>query len=247
MVQISKFQLVVLFSIMLACIKSIAFAVSNEPNQNLTKISISELQWSLCEEAAVAFHKLQKKQITYKQEEQFYFDFADLALSNNNLEFRIREKDQDYSGVLKTSFIAEKDIPSLLLKSKNTVCELDKHETKEAFGCKTKNKSELLSKVMSSEQIQILKSLFPAFDYNQLKTYGPFAHEVWTTRMENGGDLDIDSISSKGGKKYFEISIRVKAIDRQLAYQSYTNYFKEKNLQLCPAHVSRSRLVLTGN
>ena len=75
----------------------------------------------------------------------------------------------------------------------------------EKLGCKTKSKSDSIETILKEKQIQFIKYFFPEFNISQLKIYGPFLQEVWSTELSAQESFEIDSVTDKKGKKYFKI------------------------------------------
>jgi hypothetical protein len=217
-----------------------------ENSIQVKKISLYELQWSLCESAESALQKLGIQSFQYQEKNQSYFDTENLNLLDKNVEFRIRELNGNYSGALKTSFISENSIPNDLVSDSNTGCEIDKTMASEKLGCKTKSKSDSIETILKEKQIQFIKYFFPEFNISQLKIYGPFLQEVWSTELSAQESFEIDSVTDKKGKKYFEISIRNTFAHPQIAFDQYSKLFLQKNIKICPTHVSRARSILTS-
>lgn len=216
--------------------------VSNGP-----KIDIAELQWSLCESPESVIQKLELDHVKYTNESQSYLDSKALVLLAAGLQIRIREKNSSINSALKLKFMDINDIPKDFYKSDKIICEYDKYSDLEKIGCKIKNSTTLNSEFLSDLQKFYLNTYAPNIKLSDFVSHGPFIYETWSAQTRKNQSINFDNITAKNGLKFPEISIRVKADDRDKLFAYWSAYLQSQQIVICKEHINRTKIVLESN
>ncbi len=202
----------------------------NNPGENIK----SDLKWNICESSLDAVHKKLGLPILKKFSQSTYFlDTKDKDLLKNKYTIRLDKLNNKWSSDLRMNYNDTREIPDFIPPS--MTCEKNYYKEEKFLSCKVHYKKASQDTPLSHTQEDYLEEKLKK-DINAIhtKTFGPF--DGFSMRVkyaaQNKKNLTLNLEEIKG--HWIQISARVGRIKDDVYFEELTEFFKSKNLQLCP-------------
>ncbi len=202
----------------------------NNPGENIK----SDLKWNICEANLDSVHKKLGLTILKKFSQSTYFlDTKNKDLLKNKYTIRLDKQNNKWSSDLRMNYNDPREIPDFIPPS--MTCEKNYYKDEKFLSCKVHHKKASLETPLSHTQEDYLEEKLKK-DINAifLEKTGSFEGTSMKVKYpaQNKKNLTLTIEEIKG--QFIQISTRVDRLKDDVFFEELSEFFKSKNLQLCP-------------
>jgi hypothetical protein len=229
---------------------NLSFSAASELSQN--NLIQSELHWSVCGNSSREI--IRKIGLEIDKTEARSLTFYDLKNPDGDFKFfsqgivlRLRsDVENSASSTIKIKVKSPSDFleHNTLANNEKYKCEEDRYRDKLSYFCSLTRDFRIPNELLFSENQKYFLSQIYAEDFNQekLSPYGPVSNHVWVFSRSKG--FVLEEIRLPDLTSFYEISLRVSAVEAEKKYQEYSEFLKKKNIHLCEVQESKTLKVL---